>query len=91
MELSGGTFTIDITGVLPGPGPVVVVLCNVAAEHDGQSWSSPEVQVWKVEGGQAVDFREFQGDEHTEDEFWSAAAASLAAAGTGAGAAHAAG
>jgi hypothetical protein len=33
-----------------------------------------------VEGGQAVDFREFQGDEHTEDEFWSAAAASLAGA-----------
>jgi ketosteroid isomerase-like protein len=84
MELSGGTFTIDITGVLPGPGPVVVVLCTVAAEHDGQSWSSPEVQVWKVEGGQAVDFREFQGDEHTEDEFWSAAAASLDGAGTGA-------
>jgi hypothetical protein len=49
------------------------------------------VQVWRVEGGQAVDFREFQGDEHTEDGFWSAAAASLAAAGTGAGAAHAAG
>jgi hypothetical protein len=46
--------------------------------------SSPEVQVWKVEGGQAVDFREFQGDEHTEDEFWSAAAASLDGAGTSA-------
>ena len=48
------------------------MLCTVSAERDGQSWSCPEVQVWKVTGGQAVDFREFQGDEHTEDAFWSA-------------------
>jgi len=25
-----------------------------------------------VTGGRAVDFCEFQGDEHTEDAFWSA-------------------
>ena len=71
MELSGGTFTIDIQDVL-AQRDQVVVLCTVAAERHGQSWSSPEVQVWRVIGNRAVDFREFQGDEHTEDRFWSA-------------------
>jgi ketosteroid isomerase-like protein len=70
MELSGGTFTIDITDIL-SQGDQVVVLCTVAAERHGQSWSSPEVHVWRVAGDRAVDFREFQGDEQTEDKFWS--------------------
>ena len=48
------------------------MLCTVSAERHGQSWSSPEVHVWRVTGGRAVDFREFQGDEQTEDAFWSA-------------------
>jgi uncharacterized protein len=70
MELSGGTFTIDIQDILAHQD-MVVVLCTVAAERHGQSWSSPEVHVWRVAGLQAVEFREFQGDEQTEDEFWS--------------------
>ncbi len=70
MELSGGTFTIDVEDILAQQDRVVV-LCTVAAERLGQSWSSPEVQVWRVAGGQAVDFREFQGDQQSEDKFWS--------------------
>ena len=70
MELSGSTFTIDVTDIL-AQGDQVVVLCTVAAERHGQSWSSPEVHVWRVAGDQAVEFREFQGDEQTEDKFWS--------------------
>ena len=69
MELSGGTFTIDVQDIL-AQRDQVVVLCTVAAERHGQSWSSPEVHVWRMAGDQAVDFREFQGDEHTEDKFW---------------------
>jgi hypothetical protein len=30
------------------------------------------VHVWRVAGGRVVAFREFQGDEQTEDAFWSA-------------------
>ena len=71
MELSAGTFGIDIQDILAA-GDRVVVLCTVSAERLGQSWSSPEVHVWRVAGGRAVDFCEFQGDEHTEDAFWSA-------------------
>jgi ketosteroid isomerase-like protein len=70
MELSGGTFAIDIQDVLAQQDQVVV-LCTVSAERHGQSWSSPEVHVWRVAGGRAVAFREFQGDEQTEDAFWS--------------------
>ena len=70
MELSGGTFTIDVQDVLAQQDQVVV-LCTVAAERLGQSWSSREVHVWRVAGTQAVDFCEFQGDQQTEDKFWS--------------------
>ena len=70
MELSGGTFTIDVEGIFADQDQVVV-LCTVAAERLGQSWSSPEVHVWRVADGHAVDFREFQGDQQSEDKFWS--------------------
>ena len=69
MELSGGTFAIDIQDILTASDRVVV-LCTVSAERHGQAWSSPEVHVWRVAGGRAVDFREFQGNEQTEDAFW---------------------
>jgi len=70
MELSGGTFAIDIQDVLARED-TVVVLCTVSAERHGQSWSSDEVHVWRVAGGRAVDFREYQGAEQAEDAFWS--------------------
>ena len=50
---------------------LVVVLCTVSAQRHGQHWSSPEVHVWRVVNGRAVEFREYQGDQQTEDEFWS--------------------
>ena len=71
MELSAGTFAIDIDDVLAS-GQRVVVLCTVSAQRHGRSWSSPEVHVWRVVNGQAVEFREYQGEQQTEDEFWSA-------------------
>ena len=69
MELSGGTFAIDIQDILAQQDRVVV-LCTVSAERHGQAWSSAEVHVWRVAGGRAVDFREFQGAEQAEDAFW---------------------
>jgi uncharacterized protein len=70
MELSQGTFRIDIDDVLAS-GERVVVLCTVSAKRHGRPWSSPEVHVWRVANGRAVEFREFQGAEQIEDEFWS--------------------
>jgi uncharacterized protein len=70
MELSGGTFAIGIQDILAQQDQVVV-LGTVKAERHGRSRSSPEVHVWRVTGSQAVDFREIQGDQQVEDEFWS--------------------
>ena len=70
MELSGGTFALQIDDVLAS-GDRVVVLCTESARRGGRSWSSPQVHVWTVKDGKATVFREYPGDQQTEDEFWS--------------------
>jgi ketosteroid isomerase-like protein len=69
QSLSGGTLRIDVDEIL-ADRERVVVLCTISAQRAGQSWSSPEVHVWRVANGRAVEFREFQGDQQTEDAFW---------------------
>ena len=70
MELSGGAFSIDVHHVL-AEDDLVVVLATVNAQRNGSSASFPEVHVWRMKGGKAIEFREYQGDEHREDRFWS--------------------
>ena len=70
MELSGGTFRIQVDDVL-AKGERVVVLCTESAQRGGRSWSSPQVHVWTVRNGRATVFWQYQGDQQTEDEFWS--------------------
>jgi ketosteroid isomerase-like protein len=69
MELSGGTFRIQVDDVL-ARGDRVIALVTESAERKGRKWSSPQVHVWTVKGGQATIFWQFQGDQQTEDEFW---------------------
>jgi ketosteroid isomerase-like protein len=69
MELSGGTLRVEAEELL-ADGERVAVLSTVSAKRNGESWSSPEVHVWRVVDGQAVEFREYQGDQHTEDAVW---------------------
>jgi uncharacterized protein len=70
MELSGGTFRLQVDEVL-AKGDRVVVLCTESARRGGRSWSSPQVHVWTVNDGKATVFREYAGDQQAEDEFWS--------------------
>jgi ketosteroid isomerase-like protein len=70
MELSGGTLRVEVDEILAA-GERVIALTTVSAERNGRRWSSPEVHVWRVVDGKAVEFREYQGDQQTEDEFWS--------------------
>ncbi|MEV5282979.1 nuclear transport factor 2 family protein [Streptomyces sp. NPDC051994] len=70
QELSGGTLKVPADEIL-ADGERVVVLSTVSAERHGQSWSSPEVHVWRIVDGKAVEFREFQADQEAEDAFWS--------------------
>jgi ketosteroid isomerase-like protein len=69
QELSDGTLRVAADAVL-AEGDRVVVLSTVSAERHGQYWSSPEVHVWRLAEGRAIEFREFQGDQQSEDEFW---------------------
>ena len=70
MDLSGGTFRISVEDVL-AKGDRVIVLVTESAQRLGREWSSPQVHVWTVKDGLAKVFRQFQGDQQAEDEFWS--------------------
>ena len=70
-ELSAGTFRLQIDEVL-AKGDRVVVMCTESAQRAGRNWSSSNIHVWTVKDGRAIAFREYQGDEQGEDEFWSA-------------------
>lgn len=69
QELSAGTLRVKPDEIL-ADGDRVVVLSTVSAERHGQFWSSPEVHVLRVADGRITAFREFQGDQETEDLFW---------------------
>jgi ketosteroid isomerase-like protein len=70
MELSGGSFSMDVHNVL-ADGDIVVVLVTANAQRKGVSASFPAVHVWQMKNGKAISFREYQGDEQREDRFWS--------------------
>ena len=72
-QLSSGSFRIQIDDIL-AKGDRVVVLCTESAQRGGRSWSSPQVHVWTVRDGHATIFWQYQGDQQTEDEFWSSSA-----------------
>jgi ketosteroid isomerase-like protein len=70
MELSGGAFSVDVHNVLVD-GDLVVALVTVNAQRNEVSASFPEVHVWRMKNGKVIEFREYQGDEQREDQFWS--------------------
>ena len=69
MELSGGTFRIAVEKVL-AKDDRVIVLVTESAQRRNRQWSSPQVHAWTVKDGKATVFRQVQGDQQTEDEFW---------------------
>lgn len=71
QELSAATLRVVPEEFFLADGERIVALCTISAERHGQAWSSPEVHVWRVIGGRATEFVEYQGDQQTEDEFWS--------------------
>ena len=70
MELSGGTFRLQVDEVM-AKGDRVVVLCTESAQRGGRSWSARQIHVWTVKDGKATVFWEYEGDEQGDDEFWS--------------------
>ena len=70
LALCGGRFAIEVHHVL-AEADVVVALTTVRAERNGRSAAFPEVHVWRLANAKVTEFREYQGDEQTEDRFWS--------------------
>lgn len=70
MPMSGGTFRVHVEELLAGERRVLALVTE-SAERNGRKWSSPQVHAWTVEGGKATVFWQFQGDQQTEDAFWS--------------------
>ena len=70
MELSGGTFRLQVDDVI-AKGDRVVVLCTESAQRGGRSWSARQIHVWTLKDGKATVFWEYEGDEQGDDEFWS--------------------
>jgi uncharacterized protein len=70
LALCGGIFAIEVHKVL-AEQDVVVALVTVKADRNSRSVAFPEVHVWRLANGKIIEFREFQGDEQTEDRFWS--------------------
>jgi uncharacterized protein len=70
MELSGGTFSVDVHNVL-AEGDLVVALVTINAQRNGSSASLPEVHVWRMKDGKAIEFRDYPGDEQRAEQFWS--------------------
>jgi len=69
MELSEGTFRIAVDSVLTKDDRVIVLVTE-SAQRRTREWSSPQVHAWTIKDGRATVFRQFQGDQQTEDEFW---------------------
>jgi ketosteroid isomerase-like protein len=69
-ESNGGAFGIDVHNVL-ADGDLAVALVTVKAQRNGVAASFPEVYVWRLKQGKVTEFREYQGDERREDQFWS--------------------
>jgi uncharacterized protein len=70
MELSGGSFSIAVHKLL-AEDDIVVALVTVSVQRKGISTSFPEVHVWRIQDRMVSEFREYQGDEQREDQFWS--------------------
>jgi uncharacterized protein len=69
MELSQGTLRIELHDIVASD-TTVFVLCTLSATRSGQHAEFLAVHVWRIVERRAVDFREFQGDEATESNFW---------------------
>jgi uncharacterized protein len=69
MELSQGTLRIELHDIVASD-TTVFVLCTLSATRSGQHAGFLAVHVWRIVDGRAVEFREFQGDEVKENNFW---------------------
>jgi hypothetical protein len=69
MELSGGTFHLDIHDILANDTHGVV-LVTALGERDGQTLTAREANIWHLADGKATEFWAFAEDQADIDEFF---------------------
>jgi uncharacterized protein len=69
MELTDGTFAVELHDLLASDDHVVV-LANETATRNGKNMESDEVHVWHLDNGRAIEFWGVPKDQHQVDEFW---------------------
>jgi uncharacterized protein len=69
MELSGGTFSLEIHDIL-ADDEHAVVLVRATAERNGKRLDDTSVQVWHVADGKATEQWLHPWDLYAADEFW---------------------
>ena len=70
FELSGGTLKIDVEDILANDDRATV-LVHMTAQRGDKVLSQNAVHVFEIENGKTKEFRSFEEDQITEDEFWS--------------------
>ena len=70
LELSGGTFKLEVHDVLANDEHVIV-LSRLTGERAGKRLDDNAVHTWHVENGKATEFWGVSLDPYADDEFWS--------------------
>ena len=74
MERSGGTFRLEIHDIVGSVGQVIALVTE-HAQAGGATLAARAVHVWRLQEGQAVEFRDYYDDQAALDAFWGQPAA----------------
>jgi uncharacterized protein len=70
VELSGGTFKLDLHDLLVNDEHAVG-LNTASAQRQGKTWADNEVNVFHIKDVKITEFWNHPGDLYAKDEFWS--------------------
>ena len=70
MELTGGTFKLDIHAILANDEHAVTLL-RASAEREGKALNDNTVQVFHIKDGKLAESWLHPSDAYASDEFWS--------------------
>ena len=70
MELTGGTFKIDVHDILANDEHTVS-LSRASASRQGKQLDLGGVDIYHIRNGKVTEWWSFTGDQRQDDEFWS--------------------
>lgn len=70
MELTGGTFRLEVRDVLASPTGAAASVQSIAERPDGRRLNSNQVHLFAVRDGKVAEVWQFVGDVAQADAFW---------------------